>query len=112
MPKVNGTTVRRGAAEHGTRGACARCSSACEEGVDRAVLPLDFKNDVGEAETYSIARRTGRSTSIRSRLPAFTDRFCVAVDVDVPGAIDAFLYRFGRVSVFFLQRFDERPEER
>ena len=54
----------------------------------------------------------GRSTSIRPRLPAFADRFCIAVDVDVPGAIDAFLHRFGRVSVFFLQRFEKRPEER
>src|SRR6266446_1906850 len=61
---------------------------------------------------WCIARRNGRSTSIRPRLPAFADRFCVVVDVDVPGAIDAFLHCFGRVSVFFLQRFEERPEER
>src|SRR6202022_1737186 len=68
----------------------------------------------GEAETYLASPRhlPGRSTSIRLRLPAFADRFCVAVDVDVPGAIDAFLHRFGRVSVFFLERFEERPEER
>src|SRR6267378_2133926 len=90
-------------AEHGTRGACAPRSSSL----------LDVKNNVGEAETYLAApRRSGRSTSIRLRLPAFADWFCVAVDVDVPGAIDAFLHRFGRVSVFFLERFEERPEER
>jgi hypothetical protein len=63
-------------------------------------------------QARSIAWRSGRSTSMRPRFPAFADRFGVATDVDLSQTVRAFFDRFGRVFVFFLQRFEEGPEER
>src|ERR1041384_538533 len=54
----------------------------------------------------------GPGASPRPAFPAFADRLGVAADVDVANAIDAVLYRVGRVFVFFLHRLEEWPEER
>src|SRR5438874_6318057 len=56
------------------------------------------------------AARNGRS--IRPGFPAFADRLCITVDVDVSYAVDALLHRFGRIFVLFLYRFEERPKKR
>src|SRR5438876_8979918 len=66
-----------------------------------------------EARRGSVTRDAARNgRSIRPGFPAFADRLCITVDVDVSYAVDALLHRFGRIFVLFLYRFEERPKKR